>query len=275
MPTLAQQKLTCFEFCNKLDVEWGGFHGDDYAMRERPFHKRQPGAEMLAMNVTGIIVARFDAAFPTPQSFVHTSERCAANGTSLYCLDLCEDDIAGDEKFLRFAKLITSRTTKARESAIEATGVLTYNGFFRPPLGWKKVGTGRKYGVKWRFVPDYYVRNVALKAYEFFHRGMGRVEVAKELRRSHYKRRQTKEYFSPDWCEDAFRAVVCGFPLDTHKVEQAFDGFSFRAWRERDLETLALLERCAETFRQERARLLESSTLAQSLRPQLEISMSN
>lgn len=274
MPTLQQQKLACFDFCNKLGFEWGGFHGDEYVMRERPFHKRQFGAEMLAMNVAGIIVAKFDAAFPTPQSFVHTSERCAANGIALYCLDFGEENIAGDEKFQRFAKLVTSRTTKARESAIEATNVQTYNGFFRPPLGWKKVPTRYKTGQKWRIVPDHYVRAAALKAYDYFSQGMGREEVARSLRPHRYKNPKTKEYFSPDWCEDAFRAVVCGFPRDTHRVEEAFAGFSFRAWRQGDPDTLALLQRCADTFRDLRTRMYESSVTAQELRPQLELSCS-
>lgn len=259
MPTLAQQKVACFDFCNELEAEWGGFQGDDYEIRTLPFYKRQHGAEFLAMKVEGVIVSCFAAGWNTPRHFHDTALKFIENGIRLYVLDVGKEEITQSKMLMGLANVLAAKNPFVREKGVEHE----WPPGSKAPLGWKRVQVGFRKGSKWKMVPDLKVRAIALRAYGYFMEGFGREEVHRKLRRA-------RHIVSAWWCEDAFKAVVCGFPGDTHKVTEAFSGFSFRAWRQRDPEALALLSRIADTFQQERARLLESSALAQQLRPQLE-----
>ncbi len=257
MPTLQQQKVACFEFCNELGAEWGGFCGDDNSVRKLPFWKRQAGAEFLGMKVEGFIVARYAAAVSRHNEFGGIITRCLERGVKLYILDVGGEELTGNAMVVGMGRVMAEKSTYVKETREE------YDIFpgQHPPLGWKKL----KRGTRHRLVPDYHVRSIALSAYGYFMEGFPTQTVSRKLR-------QAGNVRSASWCEDAFKAVVCGFPLETHRVTEAFTGFSLNAWRQRDPATLALLSRIADTFLQERVQLLESSALAQQLRPQLEAS---
>lgn len=256
-PTSLKQKVRCFDFCNKLNVEWGGWYCDETHFRSAPLHKRNEGAVLLGIRPGGIITT-YEAAFYHVKSFIHTFEFCAANGIALYCLDVSEENLIANETFLSLAK--ATLRSNFREAQVESYGYEKVAPG-KVPLGWKYIKTQFCKGdLQHRLVPDYKVRLVATQGYKLFLQGLDPHSVAREMRNV-AKNPVTREGYSFKWYKDAFKAVVCGFPNATHIVKEAFTGFSFRAWRLHDPATLAALKRISDTFQQSPVPLPKSDPL--------------